>query len=162
MFFMHRRNQHSDSHAHHVIHTHTHIHTHIYIYIYIYDVCLQQFVFFSSLQALFPVVLYQMNLGVLTLWHFHKNIRSCVENECCCPRKVNSKRLVLIVQMVRAFGMNPKVGGSSPLRSRYFLSQKFWHFHKNIRSCVENECFCPQTVDISNVDLTSKINCKYV
>ena len=21
--------------------------------------------------------------------HFHKNIRPCVENECCCPRKVN-------------------------------------------------------------------------
>ena len=41
------------------------------------------------------------------------------------------------------FGMNPKVGGSSRLRSRHFLSQKLWHFHKNTRSCVENECCCP-------------------
>ena len=27
-----------------------------------------------------------------------------------------------------------------PLRSRHFLPQKLWHFHKNTRSCVENEC----------------------
>ena len=40
--------------------------------------------------------------------------------------------------MVRAFSMNPKVGFASPLRSRYILSRTLWHFHKNIRSCVEN------------------------
>ena len=33
---------------------------------------------------------------------------------------------------------------------------KLWHFHKNIRSCVENECCCPRIVNISNVDFTSK------
>ena len=39
-------------------------------------------------------------------------------------------------------------------RSRHFLSQKLWHFHKNIRPCVENECYCPRTVNISNVNFT--------
>ena len=45
-----------------------------------------------------------------------------------------------------------------PLRSRHFLSQKLWHFHKNIRSCVENEFCCQRTVNISNVNFTSKIS----
>ena len=76
------------------------------------------------------------------LWYFHKNTRWCVENECCCPCTVNisnvyftskisippwpvfSKCLALIVQMVKAFSMNPKVGVRVPLRSRHFLSQK--------------------------------------
>ena len=43
-----------------------------------------------------------------------------------------------------------------PLRSRHFLSQKLWHFHKNTGPCVENECSCPRTVKISNVNFTSK------
>ena len=38
----------------------------------------------------------------------------------------------------------------------YFRSQKLWHFHKNIRSCVENECCCPRTVNCSNDNFTSK------
>ena len=60
--------------------------------------------------------------------------------------------------MVRAFGMNPKVVGVRvPFRSRHFLSQKLWHFHKNTRSCVENECCWPRTVNVSNVIFTSKI-----
>ena len=55
-----------------------------------------------------------------------------------------------------------------PLRSRHFLSQKLWHFLKNTRSCVENECCCPCTVNISNVNFTSNIYiyiyilCEYV
>ena len=36
-------------------------------------------------------------------------------------------------------------------------SIKKWHFHKNIRSCVENDCGCPRTVNISNVNITSKL-----
>ena len=32
------------------------------------------------------------------------------------------------------------------------------YFHKSIRSCVENECCCPRTVNISNVNFTSKIS----
>ena len=44
-----------------------------------------------------------------------------------------------------------------PLRSRHFLSQKLWHFLKNTRSCVKNECCCPRTVSISNVNFTLKI-----
>ena len=33
-------------------------------------------------------------------------------------------------------------------------TQKLWHFHKNIRLCVENECCCPRTVNIMNVGFT--------
>ena len=40
-----------------------------------------------------------------------------------------------------------------PLRSK-----RNWQFHKNTRSCVENECCCPRTVKISNVNFTSKIS----
>ena len=61
----------------------------------------------------------------------------------------DNKCLALIAQMVIAFGMNPKVGVRFPLRSKHFLSQKLWHFHKNIRSCIENECCCPRTVNNS-------------
>ena len=43
------------------------------------------------------------------------------------------------------------LGVGVPHRSRYFLSQKLWHIHKNIRSCVEIECCCPRTVNISHV-----------
>ena len=46
---------------------------------------------------------------------------------------------------------------SSSCGSRHFLSQKLWHFRKNTRSCVENECCCPCTVTISSVDFTSTI-----
>ena len=45
-----------------------------------------------------------------------------------------------------------------PLRSRHSLSQKSWHFPKNTRSCVANECCCPSTVNISNVNFISKIS----
>ena len=34
----------------------------------------------------------------------------------------------------------------------------FWHFHKNIRSCVENECCFPRTVNISSFNFTSNIS----
>ena len=30
--------------------------------------------------------------------------------------------------------------------------------HKNTRSCAENECCCPRTINISNVNFTSKIS----
>ena len=49
--------------------------------------------------------------------------------------------------------MNPKIGGSSPSQFEIFSVAKLWHFHK----CVENECCCPRTVNISNVNFTSKI-----
>ena len=45
-----------------------------------------------------------------------------------------------------------------PLRSRHFLSLNLRHFHENIRSWVENECCCPRTVNISNVNFTSKMS----
>ena len=40
---------------------------------------------------------------------------------------------------------------------RHFLSQFFLRFHKNMRSWVKNECCCQHTVNISNVNFTSKI-----
>ena len=43
------------------------------------------------------------------------------------------------------------------LRSRHFLYHKLWHFHRNIRSHVKNECCFPRTVNISNVNFTSTI-----
>ena len=109
-------------------------------------------------------------LSKKALWHFHKNIRSRVKNECCCPRTVNilnntkasiqnSKWLAaLIAQMVRAFGMNSNIGFRVPLRSRLFLSQNLWHSHTNTRSCVENDCCCLPTVNSANVNFTSKIS----
>ena len=70
----------------------------------------------------------------------------------------DSKCLALIAQMVRAFSVNPKVGGLSPPQVETFsVSKKLWHFQKNIHSCVENECCCLHTVNISNVNFTSKI-----
>ena len=51
-----------------------------------------------------------------------------------------------------------RLGGRVPLKSIHFLSQKFWHFRKNTSSCVENDCCCPHTVNISNVNFTSKIS----
>ena len=62
--------------------------------------------------------------------------------------------LALIAQMVIAFGMNPKIGGSSPLQFETFSVSKALTLHKNIRSCVENECCCLHTVSISNVNFT--------
>ena len=66
------------------------------------------------------------------------------------------KCLALIAQLVRAFGMNPKVGGSSPSQIETFSVSKLWHFLKNTRSCVENEWCCLRTVNISNVSFTLK------
>ena len=38
------------------------------------------------------------------------------------------------------------------------LSQKLWHFQKNIRSRVENECCCPRKVNIAYDIFTSAVN----
>ena len=49
-----------------------------------------------------------------------------------------------------------RLGVRVRLRSRPFLSQKLWHFHRNTRSFVKNKCCCPRTVNISNVNFTLK------
>ena len=113
--------------------------------------------------------------------------RSWVENECSCPRTVNisndkctiqipippeavfqdinSKSVVRIAQMVIAFGMNPKVGrfefpsGRSPVET--FSVSIISTLHKNIRSSVANECYCLRTINISNVNLTTKYLCHH-
>ena len=59
---------------------------------------------------------------------------------------MGSKCLALIAQVVRSFGMSPKVGGFESPSGRDNFCLKNWHFHKNSRSCVENECCCPRTV----------------
>ena len=71
----------------------------------------------------------------LKLRHFHKKIRSWVENGWCYLKKYlyrqsqysrtrDSKCLALIAQVVRAFGMNPMVGGSSPPQVETFSVPK--------------------------------------
>ena len=117
------------------------------------------------------------------LWHFHKNTRSCVENECCCPRTVNisnvnfTSRISTLPEPVfknmgqQMSGPDSSIGwsirhesegwGFKSLSGRdIILSQKLWHIHKNTHLCVENECCCPCTVNISNVNFTSKISNK--
>ena len=75
--------------------------------------------------------------------------------------------------MVRAFGMNKEVGDSSPpqvgtssvpatpppKKNKTKNKEKRLHFHKNTRSCVENEYYLPHTINNSNfnVDITSNI-----
>ena len=46
----------------------------------------------------------------------------------------------------------------SPSGRDIFCLKKPWNFPKNTRPCVENECCCPRTVNISNVNLTLKNN----
>ena len=60
--------------------------------------------------------------------------------------------------MVRAlsFGMNQKVGGSSPPQVDIFSVLKTSTLSQNIRSWVEKECCCPHTVNNSNVNFTTK------
>ena len=43
------------------------------------------------------------------------------------------------------------------LKLRHFLSQKLRHFDNDTCSRVENECCCPHTVNISNVNFIKKI-----
>ena len=41
-----------------------------------------------------------------------------------------------------------------------WLFKKLWRFHKNTRSFFENECCCPRTVNISNVNYVKNMNTK--
>ena len=43
-----------------------------------------------------------------------------------------------------------------PPGSIYSLSQKGRHFHRSNRSWVKSECYCPHTVNISNINFTNK------
>ena len=74
----------------------------------------------------------------------------------CYNRCLIYRLVAIAMYYVGAFGINPKVVVRVPLRWRPFLSQKLRHFHENIRSCVENECCFPRTVNISNINFTSK------
>ena len=56
----------------------------------------------------------------------------------------------------RAFGMNPKAGSSSPPWIDTSSASKLRHFHNSTHSWVVKECCCLCTVDISNVNTTSK------
>ena len=64
--------------------------------------------------------------------------------------------MALIAQMFKAFGMDPKGGGSNPPQVETFSVSKILTLCKNIRSYVENECCCPRTVNISNVNFILK------
>ena len=69
-----------------------------------------------------------------------------------------NKSLAFITQLLEHSAWFRRLGVRFPLRSTYFLTHKLWHFHKNIRSCVANECCCPRTVKISHVKFYSKIS----
>ena len=108
----------------------------ICVYVYVH-VCVCMCVCMSSAAS-------GMSLELCFLTQFQWREAIVLDNWC----------LALIAQIVRAFSMNPKVGVRVPPRSSHFLSQKLWHFHKNIRSCVENEYCCQRTVNSSNVNFT--------
>ena len=71
-------------------------------------------------------------------------------------RTRDSECLALIAQVVRSFGM--KIGGLSPPHVEIFLVFKTSTITNNIRSWVENECCCLRTVNLSNVNFTTKIS----
>ena len=70
----------------------------------------------------------------------------------------DNKCLALISQMVRAFGINPKVGGSSTPQVETFSVSKPSTRSQEHRSCVANQCCCPGIVNTSNVNFTTKIS----
>ena len=105
------------------------------------------------------------------LLHFHNNIRWSVENECCCPCKVNISNVNFATEMCmppepifknmgqQMSGPDSSNGQSIRHESEgcgIFCLKNIRHFHKNIRSWIENECCCPHTFDISNVNFTIK------
>ena len=115
------------------------------------------------------------------LWHFPKSTRSCVENECCCPRTVNISNVnfilkisILPVPVFNTMGQqmygpdsstgyniwheSERWGFETPSGRDIFMSRKLWHFPKNSRLCVEIEWSCPHTVHISNVNFTLYIH----
>ena len=59
--------------------------------------------------------------------------------------------------IVRAFGMNPNVVGSSPPRSEKFPVSKLRHFHKSTPSWIEHECCYAHRVGILYVCLQKNI-----
>ena len=102
-----------------------------------------------------------------TLWHFHKNIRSCVEMNAVASTQLtlqilthqysqswDSKCLAIVAQMVRVFGMTPEVGGSCPPQVETFSVSK--------TVLQEHPFVCRKwmlllgTVGISNVNFTLK------
>ena len=114
------------------------------------------------------------------LWHFHKNICLCVENECCCPCTVkisnvdldfknictaraslkktwDSKCMALVAQMVRAFGMNPKVRCSSFPQVETFYASKTLVLSQEHPFLCRKRMLLPRPVKIWNGSLTSKI-----
>ena len=118
-----------------------------------------------------------IHLTSLKFRHFHKKIHSWIKRECCCLRTVNisnvnftikisiphsqysntwgSKCPALISKVVRAFGMNPKVGVLNPPHLEIFSVPDI----SNIRSWVYKYIFCcPRTVNSSNVNFIIKIS----
>ena len=83
-------------------------------------------------------------LSVSKPWHFHKNIRSCLQkylySQSQCSKTWDSKCLALIARMVGAFGMNPKVGCSCPSQVEAFSVSKILTLSQEHPFVCENEC----------------------
>ena len=86
------------------------------------------------------------------------NTKPLVTKWPCCFKDIYKYIYIYINRLLEHSAWTRWLGVRVLLRSKHFLPQNLWHFHKNTRSCVENECCCPRTVNISNVNVTSKIS----
>ena len=68
----------------------------------------------------------------------------------------DSKCLALIAQMVRTFGLNPKVGGSSPLRSDIFRLKTFDTFTRTPVRVSKMKAVAPAQLTFQKLTLLQK------
>ena len=66
--------------------------------------------------------------------------------------------MALIVQTIRAFGIISKTGFSSPHQVEIFSVSNTSTLSKEILLWVENECCCSPTINVADVNFTTKIS----
>ena len=73
-----------------------------------------------------------------------------------CPETGLSKSVtgyfIITVQWMMSANSRIRLGLQIVFICLYSTPSQLWHFPKNTRSCVENECCCPRTVNMSNVN----------
>ena len=94
------------------------------------------------------VYIYMVRVFVMNSYHQSQYLKTS-----------DSKCLALIAQMVRAFCMNPKVGGWSPPQVETFSVSKSLTLSQE--DPFENECRYPHTIDFSNAYFISYIYIYY-
>ena len=103
--------------------------------------------FVSRKWMLLPAQLTFQMLTLLQKYLYHQSQYSKTWDRKC---------LALISQMVRAFGINPKVGGFKYPSGRDFSVSKTSTRSQEHRSCVANQCCYLRTVNTSNINFTTK------